>query len=238
MDKDNSGYISLDEFSEACELMRQHFPHETHEQLMEICRMMDINKDGLVDLNEFLEAFRLCESTKESLSCSALAKEPPKVDPGPGGATRPYENGNAANIKSDKQQVAENGSILHDKSSVVAVTLEFSSQQVVSNVTLTSTASTNNKSTTSNYSSKVNNKNDVDGFDEYDDYGADADVIETDVDVRTNTVTSSVTSIASNKVPAANKKMVHLSLAVDSDGHLVDNSIEDSRPQAKKDTYI
>lgn len=80
LDKDNSGYISLDEFSEACELLRQHFPFETHEQLMEMCRMMDINKDGLVDLNEFLEAFRLCESTKENLSSSALAKEPPKVD--------------------------------------------------------------------------------------------------------------------------------------------------------------
>lgn len=81
LDKDNSGYISLDEFDEACELLRQHFPYETHEQLMEMCRMMDINKDGLVDLNEFLEAFRLCESTKESLVTSALAKEPPKVDP-------------------------------------------------------------------------------------------------------------------------------------------------------------
>lgn len=61
-------------------MLRQHFPHETHEQLMEMCRMMDINKDGLVDLNEFLEAFRLCEFTKESLKSSALAKEPPKVD--------------------------------------------------------------------------------------------------------------------------------------------------------------
>lgn len=31
----------------------------TQEQLVDICRLMDINKDGLVDLNEFLETFRL-----------------------------------------------------------------------------------------------------------------------------------------------------------------------------------
>lgn len=33
----------------------------TEEQLSEICRMMDINKDGLVDLNEFLETFRMVD---------------------------------------------------------------------------------------------------------------------------------------------------------------------------------
>lgn len=33
----------------------------TQEQLVDICRLMDINKDGLVDLNEFLESFRLAE---------------------------------------------------------------------------------------------------------------------------------------------------------------------------------
>lgn len=33
----------------------------TQEQLVEICRMMDINKDGLVDLNEFLETFRMVD---------------------------------------------------------------------------------------------------------------------------------------------------------------------------------
>lgn len=59
------GYISLDEFAEACELLKKHLPeHDTKEQLLEMCKMMDINKDGLVDLNEFLETFRLCEQTK------------------------------------------------------------------------------------------------------------------------------------------------------------------------------
>lgn len=37
-------------------------PHYTVDQLLENCRMMDMNKDSLVDLNEFLEAFRLCQN--------------------------------------------------------------------------------------------------------------------------------------------------------------------------------
>ncbi|XP_001663541.2 serine/threonine-protein phosphatase rdgC [Aedes aegypti] len=79
LDKDNSGQISLEEFGEACDLLEKHFPHNTHEQLLDMCRMMDINKDGLVDLNEFLETFRLCENAKaqllEQLQETALAKE-------------------------------------------------------------------------------------------------------------------------------------------------------------------
>lgn len=35
----------------------------TQEQLVDICQLMDINKDGLVDLNEFLESFRLAEKS-------------------------------------------------------------------------------------------------------------------------------------------------------------------------------
>ncbi|GLV35149.1 retinal degeneration C [Carabus blaptoides fortunei] len=63
IDKDNSGYISLEEFSDACNLLRQHMPNPiTQEQLVDICRLMDINKDGLVDLNEFLETFRLVDT--------------------------------------------------------------------------------------------------------------------------------------------------------------------------------
>ncbi|XP_072941598.1 serine/threonine-protein phosphatase rdgC [Epargyreus clarus] len=62
LDKDNSGYITLEEFSEACQLLGKYMPNPmTQEQLVDICRLMDINKDGLVDLNEFLESFRLAE---------------------------------------------------------------------------------------------------------------------------------------------------------------------------------
>lgn len=63
--KCGAGFISLDEFAEACELLHKHLPeHDTKEQLMDMCKLMDINKDGLVDLNEFLETFRLCEQAK------------------------------------------------------------------------------------------------------------------------------------------------------------------------------
>lgn len=65
LDKDNSGYISLEEFGEACDLLEHHLPGtDTREQLLEMCKMMDINKDGSVDINEFLEAFRLCEQAR------------------------------------------------------------------------------------------------------------------------------------------------------------------------------
>ncbi|TMW50216.1 hypothetical protein DOY81_004717 [Sarcophaga bullata] len=65
LDADQSGHISLSEFSDACDLLEKHLPGtNTREQLLDMCRMMDLNKDGLVDLNEFLEAFRLCEQAK------------------------------------------------------------------------------------------------------------------------------------------------------------------------------
>lgn len=55
----------MDEFAEACDLLQKHLPeHDTKEELMEMCKLMDINKDSLVDLNEFLETFRLCEQER------------------------------------------------------------------------------------------------------------------------------------------------------------------------------
>ncbi|XP_059618091.1 serine/threonine-protein phosphatase rdgC [Phlebotomus argentipes] len=68
LDKDNSGQISLEEFAEACHILHKHLPeHGTEEELLEMCKMMDINKDGAVDLNEFLEAFRLCDQARRGL---------------------------------------------------------------------------------------------------------------------------------------------------------------------------
>lgn len=56
------GFISLEEFSDACNLIKEHMPNPiTQEQLLDICRLMDMNKDGLVDLNEFLETFRMVD---------------------------------------------------------------------------------------------------------------------------------------------------------------------------------
>lgn len=38
----------------------------THDQLLDMCRLMDMNKDGLVDLNEFLETFRMVDPEQQS----------------------------------------------------------------------------------------------------------------------------------------------------------------------------
>ncbi|EDW72874.2 uncharacterized protein Dwil_GK16946 [Drosophila willistoni] len=62
IDADNSGEITLDEFETAIDLLVAHMPGAySKEEMLEKCRMMDLNGDGKVDLNEFLEAFRLSD---------------------------------------------------------------------------------------------------------------------------------------------------------------------------------
>ncbi|KAH8419549.1 hypothetical protein KR222_005062 [Zaprionus bogoriensis] len=62
IDADNSGEITLDEFEKAIDLLVAHMPGVySKAEMLEKCRMMDLNGDGKVDLNEFLEAFRLSD---------------------------------------------------------------------------------------------------------------------------------------------------------------------------------
>jgi hypothetical protein len=52
-----------------------YLPNYNVDQMLENCRMMDMNKDSLVDLNEFLEAFRLCQ---HPIGASVVEKVPSK----------------------------------------------------------------------------------------------------------------------------------------------------------------
>lgn len=60
LDKDNSGFLSLDEFADACLLLKNFLDEPIpHDEMVDMARSMDINKDGYIDFNEFLESFRL-----------------------------------------------------------------------------------------------------------------------------------------------------------------------------------
>ena len=61
-DSSMTGYISVAEFQEACTLLSQHT--KTQLSVKEIEKMghnIDLNNDGYIDFNEFLEAFRIVD---------------------------------------------------------------------------------------------------------------------------------------------------------------------------------
>ncbi|KAF7260899.1 hypothetical protein EG68_01956 [Paragonimus skrjabini miyazakii] len=64
MDTDNSGHISLEEFKNACMCL----PNRSNlddESITDLAKSIDINKDGQIDFNEFIEAFRIVEMEVE-----------------------------------------------------------------------------------------------------------------------------------------------------------------------------
>ncbi|XP_060043866.1 serine/threonine-protein phosphatase with EF-hands 2 [Erinaceus europaeus] len=64
IDSDHSGFISLDEFRQTWKLFSSHMNIDISEDgICDLARSIDFNKDGHIDINEFLEAFRLVEQS-------------------------------------------------------------------------------------------------------------------------------------------------------------------------------
>ncbi|XP_014393335.1 PREDICTED: serine/threonine-protein phosphatase with EF-hands 2 isoform X3 [Myotis brandtii] len=64
IDSDHSGFISLDEFRQTWKLFSSHMKMDiTDDGICDLARSIDFNKDGHIDINEFLEAVRLVEQS-------------------------------------------------------------------------------------------------------------------------------------------------------------------------------
>ncbi|XP_062964530.1 serine/threonine-protein phosphatase with EF-hands 2 [Cynocephalus volans] len=78
IDSDHSGFISLDEFRQTWKLFSSHMNVDvTDDCIYDLARSIDFNKDGQIDINEFLEAFRLVEqscSEGDGADCPASHK--------------------------------------------------------------------------------------------------------------------------------------------------------------------
>uniref|UniRef100_A0A2K6QI96 Serine/threonine-protein phosphatase with EF-hands n=1 Tax=Rhinopithecus roxellana TaxID=61622 RepID=A0A2K6QI96_RHIRO len=64
IDSDHSDSVSLDEFRQTWKLLSSHMNIDiTDDCICDLARSIDFNKDGHIDINEFLEAFRLVEKS-------------------------------------------------------------------------------------------------------------------------------------------------------------------------------
>ncbi|KFP03676.1 Serine/threonine-protein phosphatase with EF-hands 2, partial [Calypte anna] len=65
IDRDHSGLISFEEFHQTWKLFSSHMNSELREDgINDLVRSIDFNKDGNIDFNEFLEAFRLVKQSQ------------------------------------------------------------------------------------------------------------------------------------------------------------------------------
>lgn len=54
----------MDEFEEGCRLLNQHVNTQIPEKsIQDLAKSIDLDNDGFIDFNEFLEAFRLVDIT-------------------------------------------------------------------------------------------------------------------------------------------------------------------------------
>ncbi|XP_026153441.1 serine/threonine-protein phosphatase with EF-hands 2 [Mastacembelus armatus] len=62
IDTDHSGLISFEEFRQTWKLLSSHLKTEiSDEAIADLAQSIDFNKDGSIDINEFMEAFRLVD---------------------------------------------------------------------------------------------------------------------------------------------------------------------------------
>ena len=105
-DKDSSGCLSMAEFSEACQILTRHAGLSLQqEQISDIARSLDLNHDGHIDFNEFLEAFRIVESQERRGRAAMLFDIPEKEDGEEGQADKQDEE----TLKNNKQCSDTNG---------------------------------------------------------------------------------------------------------------------------------
>lgn len=65
----SAGLISFEEFRQTWKLLSSHLKMEiSDEAIVDLAHSIDFNKDGSIDINEFMEAFRLVDSTHHDMS--------------------------------------------------------------------------------------------------------------------------------------------------------------------------